>query len=266
MKCFYHEDRDSKYRCKICEKPICSDCKIIAGNDIYCRDCYESLKNKNINRHYSKFWAFVFSLVPGVGHMYLGLMRQGLFFLLLIFACIAIGNISYEGILFFFLGTVVWFYSFFDAYHIRKRIDNNEDILNKHLISDKIFKLDIKKKYIAVGIIVLGVYLLFNELLLTTNSFIEISYYQRRAFSRLALPVILIIGGLLLLSRIKKTAMNNEQEIDDNRTGENNVNYNEKTYQTINSSYIDDEVNKEDVILENEIDINYDDETDNIVN
>ncbi|GKX31836.1 hypothetical protein SH1V18_43160 [Vallitalea longa] len=271
MKCFYHQDRDSQYKCKKCGKHLCSQCKVIAGNVVYCKECYESLKNNNINREYNKFWAFVLSLIPGVGHMYLGLMKKGLYFLLLIISCMFLADVSYQTPIVALLGIVIWFYSFFDAYHIRKRIDNNEDILNTDIVSNKILKINIKKKYIAYGLIIIGVYLLFNYLLLDINSCLELTYVQRRTISRIVVPIILIIGGLLLLKRIKKTVMNDEQELDDNRyiTDEYddfNKKNNGENYESENDSFKEQEVNIEDEILENEIDIDYNDEKDNLVN
>lgn len=58
---------------------------------------------------------FILSVIfPGVGHLYLGLMRQGLQFMLLFMGSIIV-NQSLPGLSFPALAAVVWFYAMFDA-------------------------------------------------------------------------------------------------------------------------------------------------------
>ena len=69
-----------------------------------------------------KFLTFLFSLLPGAGHMYLGLMKRGLSFMALFAACI-LGMAVFSG---FFMAPfayvfalsipVVWFVAFFDLW------------------------------------------------------------------------------------------------------------------------------------------------------
>lgn len=62
----------------------------------------------------SRFWTFVFSFIPGAGHMYLGLQKQGVQLMLLFTSYIFIMATLNLGILGVFL-PVIWFYSMFDA-------------------------------------------------------------------------------------------------------------------------------------------------------
>jgi hypothetical protein len=83
----------------------------------------------------SKFLTFLFSLVPGVGHYYLGLMKRGLQFMVAFGAAI--------GVLVFFdslshgpgdtfapmMGIalpIIWFYSVFDAQNLASKIKSGE--------------------------------------------------------------------------------------------------------------------------------------------
>ena len=66
----------------------------------------------------SSFWTFVFSLFPGAGHMYLGLMKKGASLMLLFCFVFALSGFFNLTFLMMFL-PVIWFYSFFDAMNLR---------------------------------------------------------------------------------------------------------------------------------------------------
>lgn len=70
----------------------------------------------------SKFLTFLFSLLPGAGHMYLGLMKRGLSFMILFFGAIAAAflsgslNLSIFMYIFALVIPIVWFAAFFDLW------------------------------------------------------------------------------------------------------------------------------------------------------
>jgi hypothetical protein len=72
-----------------------------------------------MTRQRSKFWAFIFSLMPGCGQMFLGFMRRGLS--LAIYFWGAIFLLARANI-FFYLGEltaiITWFYAFFDTLNL----------------------------------------------------------------------------------------------------------------------------------------------------
>lgn len=61
----------------------------------------------------SRFLTFLLSIVPGVGHLYLGFSKQGLQYM--IGACICIILIPSLPMLFPFALAILWFYQLFDA-------------------------------------------------------------------------------------------------------------------------------------------------------
>lgn len=67
-----------------------------------------------MNIYKNRFWNFVFSFLPGAGHMYQGMMRKGVALMLLFFGIIAFGTLLYVDPVYFLL-PVVWCYSFFDS-------------------------------------------------------------------------------------------------------------------------------------------------------
>jgi hypothetical protein len=63
--------------------------------------------------HKSTFLTFILSGLPGLGHLYLGLNKRGLQFMVSAFACIVL--ITFIPIVFPFVLAILWFYSLFDA-------------------------------------------------------------------------------------------------------------------------------------------------------
>lgn len=61
----------------------------------------------------SPFLTFILSWVPGLGHLYLGLNRRGLQFMIGFFVCVAL--IQLLPSVFPFAVAIIWFYALFDA-------------------------------------------------------------------------------------------------------------------------------------------------------
>lgn len=74
----------------------------------------------------SKALTFFLSFVPGVGHLYLGLMNRGLQFLIIFFGTTLFSNLFFSNI-FNFILPIIWFYCLFDALQqYNKLVDNPE--------------------------------------------------------------------------------------------------------------------------------------------
>lgn len=82
----------------------------------------------------SRFLTVVLSCIPGVGHLYLGLMIRGFSFLTAFFGWITfvgflVAASQQEGFLVLLLVLpILWFYSFFDAIHLRRKIVAGEEV------------------------------------------------------------------------------------------------------------------------------------------
>ena len=66
----------------------------------------------------NRFLVFLFALIPGAGYMYQGMMKKGTAIMAILFFTIACSNAFYfmQPLLFFL--PVIWFYSFFDTFHM----------------------------------------------------------------------------------------------------------------------------------------------------
>lgn len=114
----------------------------------------------------NKFFTFLFSLIPGAGHMYYGLYKKGaslmLSFLLIIFLSVDL----YMDMLLFFL-PVIWFFSFFQTHDISKLSPEEFHQIKDHWMIPE--SVDMKLIYrentkyqipIAVTLICIGIFLL----------------------------------------------------------------------------------------------------------
>ncbi|KAB3530549.1 hypothetical protein [Alkaliphilus serpentinus] len=155
----------------------------------------------------SKLWTFLFSLIPGAGHMYLGMMRRGVQLMALFMLPIMIAGF-FRLELFLFILPIIWFYSFFDAMNRgaspEKRVDDDVPIV-KWVIHNQAIPYK-SSKLLAYGLIIFGGYLLFDRLFMTSMYYYQIPYHTRVNMQTAFLAVIFIAGGVFLLkgSKVKR--------------------------------------------------------------
>lgn len=162
----------------------------------------------------SKFFTFFFSLVPGVGHMYLGLMQRGLQFLVTFFGVIFLLVLTNLGELSLFL-PVIWFYNLFDAlqrYQLIKEADPDTFNIEKFDQPLVVFAQKItQQKWFAYGLIALGGYLLldraFNYFQILMRQVFQVYIYDLRS---MLVAVALVVIGIILL-RSNRTQNQNEE-------------------------------------------------------
>ncbi|MCY6958684.1 hypothetical protein [Clostridium brassicae] len=77
-----------------------------------------------------KFWALFFSMIPGAGHMYLGLSKKGLQLMALFFIAIGFADVLHLSMVAGLI-PIIWFYSVFDVrkcYELNVQPNDNQDI------------------------------------------------------------------------------------------------------------------------------------------
>lgn len=154
-------------------------------------------------KKYNKVYTALLSIVPGAGHMYLGLMKKGLQFMFLFFGVIMLTDLIYSARSFSVVTIVVWFYSFFDAYHSRKKLETGQ-IVEKDLFKE--LKLsDIRPKYLGVSLIILGGIILIQQVIVETFALgiFIIPNYIKVAILNSLFPLLLIVIGIFILRHIR---------------------------------------------------------------
>lgn len=163
----------------------------------------------------SKFLTFVFSLLPGAGHMYLGFMKMGLSLMAAFFFLIFLSTWLNIGPLLFAL-PLIWFYSFFDC--MNKRYSTDEEFLlleDNYLFSlDELVKIDrglFKKHGLFTGILLLllGGYLIWNNMLSGLSRYLPSGVYNAiydvtRVAPQIIVGIAIITVGAKLITGKKK--------------------------------------------------------------
>lgn len=204
MNCVNHPANESSEQCRICGKSYCGECLVKLGDSSYCKNCLTDKLQTQNPRNYegqevtaeskSRFWAFVFSLVPGVGYLYLGLMNKGLQTLILFFGSIFIASfIGFEQLMALVV-PVVMFYTIFDTQQLVKSM--NAGIPAEDTPFFDIKKIPITQNWIAYTLIVIGVLAIFNNILPSFPYWWQVK--------RMIPPLVIIGLGIAILYRNTK--------------------------------------------------------------
>ncbi len=162
-------------------------------------------------RNKSSFLCFIFSMVPGAGQMYLGLMNHGILYMASFVGIIAIASLFYVEQILVVL-PIIWCVSFFDVWN-KKRLTDEE--FSREILKDrkilKSFSTSVdgffKKKYVFLGgvLVFLGAYILFNNFLLPVLSeiferFFDISLWRiREYFGTIIIAAVFVYFGMKLM-------------------------------------------------------------------
>lgn len=149
---------------------------------------------KHIEKDNRKLITLGFSLIPGAGHMYLGMLKQGAFLMACFFAALTV-NGWLDLPIFGFLLPVIWFYSIFEIYHVvdlngsarpEEWLDLSGWLLKRpHLIGWSL---------IAIGTLIITVKIAAPLVLPYVSP--EVISYLETAF----VAIILIAGGIKLIT------------------------------------------------------------------
>lgn len=158
-----------------------------------------------------KIITLTLSVIPGAGHMYLGYQKKGLvlmggFF----FSIFFMGWLNLSFLL--FILPLIWFYSFFDAFHTLNGNEIEELDITK-------FLPNIKLEYIGKGLIAIGVWIIFQNVfspvledVLRSVFAIGRAYQIRNYIQTSIVAAIFIIGGVKILQGNKEVKVIGDEE------------------------------------------------------
>lgn len=155
----------------------------------------------------NKFWTFVFSFLPGAGHMFMGFMKMGVSFMTAFFAIFFLSSWLNIGPL-IYLAPILWFYSFFDCLNKSFASDEQFARLEDHYFftfdDDTISRFYHKNKlYIGIAVLFVGIYLLLQNFLPMVLS-VVFGLIGERAMAIVdrilyQLPQVLVAVGIVLI-------------------------------------------------------------------
>ncbi|MEG2053387.1 MAG: hypothetical protein RR052_00450 [Oscillospiraceae bacterium] len=203
------------------------------------------------------FFTFFFAFIPGAGQMYLGLLKRGVSIMATFCAvCMVVWLLPIVG---WFL-PVIWFVSFFDTFNVANKLTAGEPITDEIIfgLDDTISTFFANGKsrfngkgqrYFAIGIIVLGCYILFDNIVM--QYLYNLNYMLMESMPMLGnlvqniisdIPVLIIsifiiLLGVKLLKGTKPKPVDTEElvaykgsdEYSENENSENEDNKNDET-------------------------------------
>jgi hypothetical protein len=203
MKCKNHEEKEAAFICRHCSQPICGDCRLMINGENICRNCVEAGYNKPRGGKLRNIFHFLCSLIPGAGQMQQGAMRRGVqimlsFIGLGVFAAI----LHLEEFLFF--SAVIWFYSFFDSYHVKRARTLNIEGWDREFIKSEYLEQIISKresKWVGWILVIIGVISLLNTFFDFGRMFVD--YRLFRALQDSLIPALALFWGWSILKKSK---------------------------------------------------------------
>lgn len=160
----------------------------------------------------SGFLTFLTALIPGVGYMYLGLVKRGIQVLLVFLLVEPLFRILGLSFLTWIVKIPIWFYTFFDTFSVARMLDMGQPVHDTDFIFSKYTKdgehpvVDRNKIgknlifIIGIALILLGSFAILNNIM-DNNPLYEIIKSQ---VSSLFMPVLLVLAGIYLLFKNRK--------------------------------------------------------------
>lgn len=203
MNCAYHPDRMVQGVCSTCGRPICDTCLVELGGHVYCKPCLE-VKVRKPARDVNGFTRFVLSVVPGLGHLYMGLFQRGMQFLLgTVVGSIIIGNLYAP-----FLGIIIpvmVFFSIFDAREAHLRLNQGLEVQDRGFVDMDQVRAKWQPRHWGYVLIGAGALIMFNGIVNDLVSVVVRDWMMRAALSNalrgMMVGALAIAAGVWLLRR-----------------------------------------------------------------
>lgn len=148
--------------------------------------------------------ANLLSVMPGAGHLYLGLQKRGIQLMgAFLFSIYFLDQLHFTPLL--FIIPLIWFYSFFDALQLVSKYRKGEQLEDAPVATWLVHH----QKWVGVGLIVLGVFFIFDRIVIgmLEKMFLwELRLYFNRYVQTLIISILLIFGGIKLMVSSKQKA------------------------------------------------------------
>jgi hypothetical protein len=219
MKCANHPRVEAAAACASCGRPICGACTVELDHRSWCRDCLSRIVARSgsgarVHPGWRKLAAACLSLIPGAGHMFLGLIGKGFvlmgllvvtLFLVILYSD-STGMYWVTAYLVPTLSVLFLSYAVFDAMAIadaqrsgREAAQSEDDTMKG--MWERVLLNPRTLGWVVLLSGVVGVLHLFSEPFSRwTLALLSVSF----PLNGLVIPVLLVIFGILLLRRSRK--------------------------------------------------------------
>lgn len=208
MNCAYHHNQEVRGVCSTCGRPICEECMVDLNGQVHCKQCL-AVRMQRPSREVHGFVRFVLSLVPGIGHLYMGMFNRGVQLAVgavvgAWFLDLLLPNSPFSGL--FIAGMV--FLSVFDAREAHLRIQQGLEVEDKGFVDIRTLRFTWNSRYIGYGLVGLGALALYRTFIYdTVRLFINDSrYYQLlNSLNQSIFGLAAVAAGIWLLRKNMKS-------------------------------------------------------------
>lgn len=170
-----------------------------AGETLVDRSIFEDWDEHRQGGSRNEWFAVLLSLVPGAGHMYLGLQKRGLQLMAGFLIAIYLLNTLQVSLLLFVV-PLIWCYSLFDALQLQSRYKAEGGRLEDVPIIEGVVP---QQRWIGIGLLLAGLYYLADRILIDYLQRVLQDYelsYQLRYYFKTGVTALLLVGvGMKLL-------------------------------------------------------------------
>jgi TM2 domain-containing membrane protein YozV len=215
MKCANHPKADAVARCARCGKDLCAPCVVEISGRSMCAACLEELvvqsegRGSRVWEHPSRLVAGLLSIIPGAGHMYLGLLGKGFALMGLLVASVflvvlysdATGMYWMTAYLVPTISLLLLSYAVFDSLAIATALRAGrkpEGDPTMELIAERVLLNRRTAGYTILIAGIVGVLDLFGEAI---NGAVKTALGVEVRVTAIVVPVLLVVVGLRLLTR-----------------------------------------------------------------
>ncbi|MGA2614144.1 MAG: LIM domain-containing protein [Spirochaetia bacterium] len=217
MKCSTHPRAESIASCARCGRPFCGECVVEVDERMWCRECLKAIlapPTAGAHPGWVKLVAALLSLLPGAGHMFLGMIGKGFALMSLLIASVflvilysdATGMYWMTAYLVPSLSVLFLSYAVFDAMAIcdarkggRARPETDDETMKA--VWERVLLNRRTGGWILLVAGIVGVLHIFSEPL---NRMAADWLHVSVPITGLVIPVILLLIGILLLQKSRK--------------------------------------------------------------
>ena len=237
MHCYKHIDNLSVSLCAGCKNHICAECSVNVYDSYYCKDCvaelfkpYRSAQDNapkpppqahypppptpsSLRYRKSRLLTFIFSLLPGLNYMYLGLMKRGLFFMTFFFSLSVLIREIRIGMFSFTIFMLMCF-CLFGSFRIRRLLQDGFDVPDSIDDVFSFYRSNKKPVWLLLGsLIAFGVLRRSSDFLagVILESFVFSSFL---AFALSAVSFVLWLLAIILTCYIIARIVSRKKDID----------------------------------------------------
>jgi hypothetical protein len=219
MKCVNHQRVEATGTCAECGKHFCNACTVTLDERTWCRDCLAAIVARTgagarVHPGWRKLAAALLSIIPGAGHMFLGLIGKGFTLMGLLLASVflvilysdATGMYWMTAYLVPTLGVLFLSYAVFDTMAIADaqrggRAATHADDEQMRAIWERVLLNRHTLGWIILLSGTVGILHLFSDPFTRwTQEVFSVSF----SLSALLIPIILLVIGIVLLQRSRK--------------------------------------------------------------